>query len=159
MAIFFLFAAHQFHKSGITICFNGWDNVTWHPLLNGMLTSLNGDVFIGSTIGEWKDAHYLCNALAGYIESLELITLYKFVQTMLQTWKCSWPFNPLFSKSWFFKLCFSLFRLTIGRLGKNNMGKTNCEKNKSYCFFHITTPCATINFSLLWNKLNTTKPH
>jgi hypothetical protein len=37
-----------------------------------MLTYPSGDVFIGSidTTGEWKDAHYICNALGGYIETI-----------------------------------------------------------------------------------------
>jgi hypothetical protein len=39
-----------------------------------MLASPNGDVFIGSidTTREWKDAHYICNALAGYIEIIKV---------------------------------------------------------------------------------------
>jgi hypothetical protein len=39
----------------------------------------NGDVFIGSidTIGERKDAHYICNASSGYIETIGLTILYK----------------------------------------------------------------------------------
>jgi hypothetical protein len=51
-------------------------------MLNMMFACLSGDVFIGSinTTREWKDAHYICNALAKYIEPLELTTLYKFVK-------------------------------------------------------------------------------
>jgi hypothetical protein len=39
-----------------------------------MLASPNGDVFIGSidTTREWKDAHYICNALARYIEIIKV---------------------------------------------------------------------------------------
>jgi hypothetical protein len=60
------------HKYGITIYSNGWDNVAQCPLLNVMLICPSGDVFIGSidTIGEQKDAHYICNALGGYIETI-----------------------------------------------------------------------------------------
>jgi len=59
-------------KYGATICFNGWDNVAWHPLLNVMFACPSGDVFIGSidTTREWKDAQYICNALGGYIETI-----------------------------------------------------------------------------------------
>jgi hypothetical protein len=34
----------------------------------------NGDVFISSidTIGKWKDAHCICNALGGYIETIKI---------------------------------------------------------------------------------------
>jgi hypothetical protein len=39
-----------------------------------MFSCSNGDVFIGSfdTTGEWKDAHYICNALTKYIETIEI---------------------------------------------------------------------------------------
>ncbi len=69
------------HKYGTNNYFNGWDNVTRHPLLNIMFVCQNGNVFIGSiyTTREWKDAHYICNVLVGYIKPLELTTLYKFV--------------------------------------------------------------------------------
>ncbi len=60
------------HKYGTTICSNGWDNIARHPLLNIIFACPSGDVFIGSidTTGEWKDAHYICNALNGYIETI-----------------------------------------------------------------------------------------
>jgi hypothetical protein len=37
-----------------------------------MFACPSGNVFIGSidTIGEWKDAYYICNLLAGYIETI-----------------------------------------------------------------------------------------
>jgi hypothetical protein len=54
------------HKYGATSCSYGWDNVAWHPLLNVMFACPSGDVFIGSidSTREWKDAHYIYNALA-----------------------------------------------------------------------------------------------
>jgi hypothetical protein len=44
-----------------------------------MFAYLNSDLFIGSiyTTREWKDAHYKCNALAGYIKT---IGIYNIVQ-------------------------------------------------------------------------------
>jgi hypothetical protein len=50
-----------------------------------MFACPSGDVFVGSidTIGERKDAYYICNALGGTSKPLESTTLYKFVQTML----------------------------------------------------------------------------
>jgi hypothetical protein len=71
------------HKYGATIC--SCDNVAWHPLLNVMFACPSGDVFIGSidTIGEQKDAQYICNDWVDTSKPLELTTLYKFVQTML----------------------------------------------------------------------------
>jgi len=60
------------HKYGTNIYSNGWDNATRHPLLNIMFVCPNGNVFIGSidTTREWKDAHYICNALVGYIKTI-----------------------------------------------------------------------------------------
>jgi hypothetical protein len=63
-----------------------------------------------------------------------------------------------FAKSLFSKLCCSLFKLVIKRLGKSNMGETNCEKGES-CFFYTTTPCTTGNISSLWDQYNAAKPH
>jgi hypothetical protein len=63
---------NSIHKYRAPICSNGWDNVAQHPLLNIMFTCPNGDVFISSidTIGERKDAHYICNTLGRYNETI-----------------------------------------------------------------------------------------
>jgi hypothetical protein len=64
---------NSIHKYRATICLEyGWDNITQHPLLNIMLACPSGDVFIGSidTTRERKDAHYISNALGGYIETI-----------------------------------------------------------------------------------------
>jgi hypothetical protein len=65
---------NSIHKYGTTICFDGWDNVAQCPLLNIMLVRPSGNVFIGSidTTGEWKDVHYICNTLVGYIETIKV---------------------------------------------------------------------------------------
>jgi hypothetical protein len=64
---------NSIHKYGATVCFNGWDNITWHPLLNVMFACLNGDIFIGSIdTREWKESHYICNALIKYIETIRV---------------------------------------------------------------------------------------
>jgi len=67
-------------KYGITIHSDGWDNVVWHPiLLNAMFICPNWDVLLGfiDTMGEHKDALYICNALARYIE---IIGVHNIVQ-------------------------------------------------------------------------------
>jgi hypothetical protein len=63
---------NSIHKYGTTTCFDGWDNVAQHPLLNIMFVCPSGNVFIGSINieGEWKDAHYICNPLVGYIKTI-----------------------------------------------------------------------------------------
>jgi hypothetical protein len=39
-----------------------------------MFACPSGNVFIGSidTKGEWKNAHYICNAMIGYIETIRI---------------------------------------------------------------------------------------
>ncbi len=65
---------HSIHKYGTTICYDGWDNIAWYPLLNVMFACPSGDVFIGSIniIGEQKDAYYICNVLVGYIKTIKV---------------------------------------------------------------------------------------
>ncbi len=68
----------------------------------------------------------------------------------------------LFSKSLFSRLCCSLSRLAIGRLGKSNMGETNCEKGEIVVSFIRQHHVPLIIFccyetNLLW--LNPTKTH
>jgi hypothetical protein len=48
---------NSIHKYGTTICSNGWDNTTRHPLLNIMFAYLSGNGFKGSidTTRLWKD--------------------------------------------------------------------------------------------------------
>jgi hypothetical protein len=60
------------HKYGVAFCFDGWDNIAWHPLLNIMFVCASGYVFVGSidATKEWKDAHYICNTLGGYIKTI-----------------------------------------------------------------------------------------
>jgi hypothetical protein len=75
---------NSIHIYGATICFDDWDNVVKHPLLNVMFAYLNGDVFLsaidtmGGRGGGCKDAHdYIHNAFVRYIEIVGGETLYK----------------------------------------------------------------------------------
>ncbi len=47
----------------------------------------------------------------------------------------------------------------IGKGGGGDMGETNCEKGKNYCFFHTTTPYTICNLLSLWDQPNAWKPH
>ena len=60
------------HKYGVTICSDGWDNVTHRPLMNVMLACTSGEVFLGSvdTTGVRKDAVYVANRVKDYIEAV-----------------------------------------------------------------------------------------
>ncbi len=63
---------NSIHKYGATICSNGWDKANSHPLLNIMLVCPNGDLFLGAinTTRDQKDAQYICNALAKFIQNV-----------------------------------------------------------------------------------------
>ncbi len=56
-----------------------------------------------------------------------------FVEVM----KTTFDLEPIKPPSYHSALCYSLFGFAIGRLGERNMGKMNCGKNESYCFFHM----------------------
>ena len=47
--------------SGVSIVFDGWIDPTRHPLINFMVSSLNGPIFMKSVdaLGQYKDAHYM----------------------------------------------------------------------------------------------------
>jgi hypothetical protein len=78
------------HKYGATICSYGWDNIAQHPrLLNMMIACPSSDVFIGSidTIGERKDAHYICNTLVGYIKTIRVNNIVQICTNNLSNMK------------------------------------------------------------------------
>ncbi len=58
----------------VTICFDGWDNIVKCPLLNMTFTCTSGNVFLCAIniVKEHKDAHYKCNTLVGYIETIKV---------------------------------------------------------------------------------------
>jgi hypothetical protein len=60
------------HKYGVTICSDGWENVTHRPLMNVMLACTSGEVFLGSVdmTGERKDAVYVASRVRDYIEAV-----------------------------------------------------------------------------------------
>jgi hypothetical protein len=60
------------HKYGVTICSDGWDNVTHRPLMNVMLACTSGEIFLGSVdmTGERKDAIYVASRVKDYIEAV-----------------------------------------------------------------------------------------
>jgi hypothetical protein len=103
-----------------------------------MFVCPSGNVFVSSidTIGEWKDAHYICNALVGYIETIGVNNIVQICTDNASNMKSAVDLLiHYFSKFLFSKLCCSLSRLAIKRLGKNNMGEANCEKDENYFFF------------------------
>jgi len=59
------------HKYSVTICSDGWNNVTHRPLINVMLACTSGEVFLGSvdTTGKRKDAVYVSSRVKDYIEA------------------------------------------------------------------------------------------
>jgi hypothetical protein len=114
-----------------------------------MLACLRGDVFVGSidTIGEWKDAHYICNASNGYIETIGIDNIIQIcINNALNMRSAIDLLIHCFPSLYFQGYVVQCLELL---LGKNNKGETNCGKDKNCCFFHTTTPCAINNLSSL----------
>jgi hypothetical protein len=116
-----------------------------------MFTCLNGDVFIGSidTIREQKDAHYICSALDGHTDTIGINNIVQIYTNNASNMKSVANFLiHCFPSLYFQGSVAHCLNLLIGRLQKNNMGETNCEKGKS-CLFHMITPCTISNMLLL----------
>ncbi len=98
----------------------------------------NGDVLIGFGWhfqgNKWMPITYVMHWM-DTSKPLELTTLYKFVKTMFEHEKCCWPSNLSFSKFLLSRLCCSLSKLAIGRLGKINTAKQIVKKEKTFVFF------------------------
>eukprot|EP00253_Pinus_taeda_P034875 PITA_34875 len=58
--------------SGVSIVFYGWTNPTRHPIINFMVSSLNGPVFLKAvdTLGEYKDAQFIGELFIKVIEDV-----------------------------------------------------------------------------------------
>jgi hypothetical protein len=99
---------NSIHKHGATIYSNSWDNVAWHPLLNVMFACPSGDVFIGSIdkTREWKDAHYIYNALGGYIETIGVNNIIQICTNNVSNKKSATNFLICHFPSLYFQGCF-----------------------------------------------------
>ena len=58
--------------SRVSIVFDGWTDPTRHPLINFMVSSLNGPVFLKSVdaLGQYKDAQYMGELFIKVIEDV-----------------------------------------------------------------------------------------
>ena len=59
-------------SSGVIIVFNGWTDPTRHPLINFMVSSQNGPVFLKAVdaLGKYKDAHFMGELFIKIIEEV-----------------------------------------------------------------------------------------
>jgi hypothetical protein len=59
-------------SSGVSIVSDGWTNATRHPLVNFMVSSLNGPVFLKAvdSLGKYKDAQYMGELFIKVIEDV-----------------------------------------------------------------------------------------
>ncbi len=98
-----------------------------------MLASPNGDVFIGSinTTSGCKDAHYICNALARYVEIIGIDNIVQIVQTILQTWKSTTNLLIRHFPSLYFQGCVvHCLDLLLEDWGKTTWAKQIVKKEK-----------------------------
>ena len=58
--------------SGVSIVSDGWTDPARHPLINFMVSSLNGPVFLKSVdaLGQYKDAQYMGELFIKIIEDV-----------------------------------------------------------------------------------------
>ena len=66
-------------SSGVSIVSNGWTDPTRHPLINFMVSSQNGPVFLKvvDALGKYKDAHFMGEL---FIKIIEEVGADSFVQ-------------------------------------------------------------------------------
>ena len=59
-------------SSGVSIVSDGWTNVACHPLINFMVSSQNGPVFLKEVngLGNYKDAQYMGELFIKAIEEV-----------------------------------------------------------------------------------------
>jgi hypothetical protein len=57
---------------GVSIVSNGWTNASRHPLINFMVSSLNGPIFLKAVdaLGKYKDAQYMGELFIKVIEDV-----------------------------------------------------------------------------------------
>jgi len=57
---------------GVILCVHRWDNITWWPLVNVMMSCPSGDVFLGSvdTTGENITISYIADKMKSFIEKV-----------------------------------------------------------------------------------------
>lgn len=58
--------------SGVSIVYDGWTDPARHPIINFMVSSLNGPVFMKAvdTLGEYKDAQFMGELLIKVVEDV-----------------------------------------------------------------------------------------
>ena len=61
-------------RFGVSIVSDGWTNPTRHPLINFMVSSLNGPFFLKSVnaLGQYKDAQYMGELFIKVIEDISV---------------------------------------------------------------------------------------
>ena len=60
--------------SRVSIVSDGWTDLARHPLINFMVSSLNGPVFLKfvDAIGQYKDAQYMCELFLKVLKLLKM---------------------------------------------------------------------------------------
>jgi len=110
-----------------------------------MFVYLGGNIFIGSidTIREYKDAHYICNALAEYIETIGVNNI---VQICIDNASNMISVPKLLIRRFpnlYFQVCdVNFLNLLLEDWGKTTWAKQIMKKTKAIVSF---IPCTTNN--------------
>ncbi len=107
-------------------------------MLNIILACPNGDVFIGSidTTREWKDAHNICNALDGYMETIGINNIVKNCIDNVSTMRSAIDLLICCFPSIYFQGCVAHYLdLLLEDWGKTTLVKQIVEKVKAIVSF------------------------
>ena len=68
-------------SSGVSIVSDGWTDTARHPLINFMVSSLNGPVFLKAVdaLGKYKDAEYMGDLFIKIIEDVGVDTVVQII--------------------------------------------------------------------------------
>ncbi len=68
-------------SSGVSIVSDGWTDTARHPLINFMVSSLNGPVFLKAVdaLGKYKDAEYMGDLFIKIIEDVGVDTVLQII--------------------------------------------------------------------------------
>ena len=71
-------------SSGVIVVSDGWTDTARHPLINFMVSSLNGPVFLKAVdaLGKYKDAKFMGDLFIKVIEDVGVDTVVQSSQTM-----------------------------------------------------------------------------
>ncbi len=142
---------NSIQKYGAIICSTKWDNINNHPLLNIMLVCPNEDLFLEAidTTMDQKDAQYICNALAEYIQNVGVDNVVHICTDNASNMQSASDMLRVRYPTIYFQGCVAhYFDLLLGDWGKEPWVKPLVSYVKKK-FVHLNAPHAFCNLQLV----------